>query len=143
MMYFIKWKKVLWGAAILLCFGVFSDKIGLSRADAADKPILTSAVMCEDVQNRQPLNEGVVFSIGAGKVFCYTVFDAVPENTFITHNWYNRDNLSTKIKLPLQPPRWTTFSAIQLRESDKGPWRVEITDSEGRVLQILRFSVTE
>jgi hypothetical protein len=143
MMYFPKWKTVLWGAAILLCFGAFADKIVLSRAVAANKPSLTAAVMCEDVQDRQPLNEGVVFSIGIGKVFCYTVFDAVPENTYVTHNWYNRDNLSTKIKLQLQAPRWTTYSAIQLRESDKGPWRVEITDSEGRILQVLRFSVTE
>jgi hypothetical protein len=143
MMHYLKWKTVLWGAAILLCLGAFYDKTGLCPAVAASKLILTSAVMCEDVQDRQPLNEGVVFPIGIGKVFCYTVFDEVPENTFIMHNWYNRDNLSTKIKLPLQPPRWTTYSAIQLRESDKGPWRVEITDSEGRVLQILRFSVTE
>lgn len=143
MVYFNKWKMALGGAAILLCLGAFCDTDGLSRAVAADKPLLTSAVMCEDVQERQPLYEGVVFSIGIGKVFCYTLFDPVPEKTYITHNWYNRDNLSTKIKLMLQPPRWTTYSAIQLRESDKGPWRVEIADSEGRILQVLRFSVTE
>ena len=131
------------GAVILLCLGAFCDTDCLNRAAAADKLTLTSAAMCEDVQERLPLYEGVVFSIGIGKVFCYTLFDPVPEKTVITHNWYNRDNLSTKIKLPLQTPRWTTYSAIQLRESDKGPWRVEITDSEGRILQVLRFSVTE
>jgi hypothetical protein len=138
-----KWKLALWGAAFLLCLGAFCDKNGLIMAASAEKLTLTDAVMCEDVQERQPLYEGVVFSIGIGRVFCYTLFDPVPEKTFITHNWYNRDNLSTKIKLMLQPPRWTTYSAIQLRESDKGPWRVEIIDSEGRILQILRFSVTE
>jgi len=143
MLYFQKWMMALGGAAILLCLCDFCVKDGLSGAAAAEKPILTTAVMCEDVQDRQPLYEGVVFSIGIGRVFCYTLFDPVPEKTVVTHNWYNRDNLSTKIKLSLQPPRWTTYSAIQLRESDKGPWRVEITDSEGRILQVLRFSVTE
>jgi hypothetical protein len=143
MLYFQKWMMALGGAAILLCLCDFCDKDGLSGAAAAEKPILTTAAMCEDVQDRQPLYEGVVFSIGIGRVFCYTLFDPVPEKTVITHNWYNRDNLSTKIKLPLHPPRWTTYSAIQLRESDKGPWRVEITDSEGRILKVLRFSVTE
>ncbi len=143
MVYFKKWKMALGGVAIVLCLGAFCDKYGLSMAAAADKLMLTSAVMCEDVQDRQPLYEGVVFSVGIGKVFCYTLFDPVPEKTVITHNWYNRDSLSTIIKLSLHPPRWTTYSAIQLRESDKGPWRVEITDSEGRILQILRFSVTE
>jgi hypothetical protein len=143
MVYFNKWKMAMGGAAILLCLGAFCDKDGLNWVAAADKLTLTSAVMCEDVQERLPLYEGVVFSIGIGKVFCYTLFDPVPEKTYIMHNWYNRDNLSTKIKLPLQTPRWTTYSAIQLRESDKGPWRVEITDSEGQILQVLRFSVTE
>jgi len=143
MLYFQKWKMVLGGAAILLFLGAISDKNGVNGAVAADKLTLTTAVMCEDVLERQPIYEGVVFSIGTGRVVCYTLFDPVPEKTFITHNWYNRDNLSTKIKLPLQPPRWTTYSAIQLRESDKGPWRVEITDSDGQILQILRFSVTE
>ena len=143
MVYFNKWKMALGGVAILLCLGAFCDKNGLSRAAAADKLILTSAVMCEDVQDRLPLYEGVVFSIGIGRVVCYTLFDPVPEKTHIMHNWYNRENLSTKIKLSLQPPGWTTYSAIQLRESDKGPWRVEITDSDGRLLQVLRFSVTE
>ena len=143
MVYFQKWKMVPGVVAILLFLCVFSDKDGLSRAVAADQLILTSAVMCEDVRERQPVNEGVLFSIAAGRVVCFTLFDPVPEKTYITHNWYNRDNLSTKIKLPLMPPRWTTYSAIQLRESDKGPWRVEITDSDGQILQILRFSVTE
>ena len=143
MVYFQKWKMVLGGAAILLFLGAFYDKSELCGAADVDKLILTTALMCEDVQDRQPLNEGVVFSIGTGKVFCYTVFNTVPEATYVMHNWYNRDNLSTKIKLQLQPPRWTTYSAIQLRESDKGPWRVEITDSDGRLLQVLRFSVTE
>ncbi len=143
MVYFQKWKMVLGGAATLLCLGAFCDKDGLSGAVAAEKLTITSAVMCEDVQDRLPLYEGVVFSIGTGRVVCYTLFDPVPEKTVITHNWYNRDNLSTKIKLPLLPPRWTTYSAIQLRESDKGPWRVEITDSDGQILQVLRFSVTD
>jgi hypothetical protein len=143
MVYFQKWKMVPGAVAILLFLCVFSDKDGLSRAVAADQLILTSAVMCEDVRERQPVNEGVLFSIAAGRVVCFTLFDPVTEKTYITHNWYNRDNLSTKIKLPLMPPRWTTYSAIQLRESDKGPWRVEITDSDGQILQILRFSVTE
>jgi hypothetical protein len=96
MVYFNKWKMAMGGAAILLCLGAFCDKDGLNWAAAADKLTLTSAVMCEDVQERLPLYEGVVFSIGIGKVFCYTLFDPVPEKTVITHNWYNRDNLSTK-----------------------------------------------
>jgi hypothetical protein len=30
-----------------------------------------------------------------------------------------------------------------LRETDKGPWRVEISDQNGRVFSTLRFSITD
>jgi len=109
----------------------------------APKLQLVTAVMCEDVVNRLPYNEAVVFSIAGGKVSCFTLFDPVLERTAVYHNWYYRDNLSTKIKLLVNPPRWATYSSIQLREADKGPWRVEVTDSEGNVLQTIRFSITD
>ena len=31
----------------------------------------------------------------------------------------------------------------QLREADRGTWRVEITDKEGNIFKILRFSITD
>ena len=110
---------------------------------ATHDPVLLHAIMCEDIQGQTPINDGVVFSIAIGKINCYTSFEQIIDKTAVYHNWYYRDELSTKIKLLLIPPRWSTFSAIQLREADKGPWRVEITDAEGKVLKILRFSVTD
>ncbi|MBW1746394.1 MAG: DUF2914 domain-containing protein, partial [Deltaproteobacteria bacterium] len=35
------------------------------------------------------------------------------------------------------------FSSIQFREADKGLWRVEITDPEGNIFHVLRFSITD
>jgi hypothetical protein len=32
---------------------------------------------------------------------------------------------------------------MHLRKNDKGPWRVEITDEQGNIFQILRFSITD
>lgn len=104
---------------------------------------LVETVMCEEIKDYTPQNRAIVFSIGIGRVSCFTSFDPVPEKTFIYHNWFHRDKLSTKIKLFLQPPRWSTFSGIQLREADKGPWRLEITDQEGNTLHVLRFSITD
>ncbi len=99
--------------------------------------------MCEGIKELTPENQAIVFSITIGRVSCFTSFDPVPEETFIYHNWFCRDRLSTRIKLSLQPPRWSTFSSIQLREADQGPWRVEVTDQDGRILHLLRFSITD
>lgn len=104
---------------------------------------LTDAIMCEEVKEYLPGHNNVVFSTSLGKAVCYTSFDPVPEKLTISHNWFRRDVLSTSIKLDLNPPRWATYSTIQLREADKGPWRVEITDPEGKIMKTLRFSITD
>ncbi|MBN1105268.1 MAG: DUF2914 domain-containing protein [Deltaproteobacteria bacterium] len=99
--------------------------------------------MCESVKDYAPLNQGIVFSAGIGKVICYNVFDPVPQKTVIYHNWVDKDQLSSKQRLTLHPPRWSTFSSIQLREGDRGPWRVEVMDGMGRILSVLRFSIVD
>lgn len=116
----------------------------LGPAQAADQgPKLVDAVMCEGVRDLAPVSQAAVFSIAVGKVSCFSSFDPVPRQTFIYHRWYYRDELSTKKKLFLKPPSWSTYSSIQLREADKGPWRVEITDEKGQMFKTLRFSVTD
>jgi len=104
---------------------------------------LVQAVMCEDIQDQLPQNPTVVFSIERRKAVCFTTFDPVSQKTDIYHHWFHRNRSSAKIKLTLKPPRWSTYSSIQFREEDIGPWRVEITDAQGKIFQVLRFSITE
>ena len=114
-----------------------------SSAPYVQGPTLAHAAMCEGVKDHTPQNEAIVFSVILGKVFCFTDFDPVPKSTFVYHKWFQRDTLVVKVRLSLQPPRWSTFSRILLQESSKGPWKVEITDQEDRPLRTLRFSVTD
>ena len=104
---------------------------------------LFQAVMAEEVVANAPRNPTIAFSVNQRKAVCYTAFNEVPQKAIIYHNWFHRDVPSAKIRLTLNPPRWSTFSSIQLRKTDIGPWRVEITDEGGRVLDVLRFSVTD
>jgi len=99
--------------------------------------------MCEEVVDNTPSNPTMVFSAGKEKAVCFSLFDPVPQKTVIYHNWYHRDIPSARIQLTLNPPRWSTHSSIQLRKTDIGPWRVEITNEKGKVLGVLRFSVTD
>ena len=107
------------------------------------KAALIQAIVCEEVKDGIPYNASVAFSISAGKIYCFTFFDSITEEMPIYHHWIFRDRPSARIRLSLKPSRWATFSSIQLREADKGPWRVEITYASGRVFKILRFSVTD
>lgn len=104
---------------------------------------LSQAAICEALEAFQPLNISAVFSVRTGSVMCFTAFDVVPRETGIFHDWIRRDNLVFSKKLVLKPPRWSSVSSIQLREADKGPWRVEVRDADGRLLRVLRFSITD
>jgi hypothetical protein len=141
-----RWIIVLF---VILCADLFSShwafsqSIQNSKSSTTQKMLRTSkALMCEEIKDFTCRNPAVVFSMKIGKVSCYSSFDPVPEKMFIYHKWFHRDNLSTTKRLTLHPPRWGTYSSIQLRETDKGPWRVEISDQNGNLLRILRFSIT-
>ncbi len=137
---------------VLVIFFCFAQNIYGAEGDKKsaeplpEKPFpltLVNAVMCEDLKNLEPDNEMVVFSVAHGSVICFTAFDPVPEKTVVHHNWFKRDQSEKKLKLTLKPPKWSSFSKIKIRNMDVGPWRVEITDSEGKIFKTLRFSVTE
>jgi hypothetical protein len=104
---------------------------------------LVEAVMCEEIKDHIPQDLTTVFSIERRTAVCFTAFDPVPQQAVIYHRWFHRDTPSARVKLTLKPPRWSTYSSIQLRAEDIGPWRVEITDAQGNIFHVLRFSVTE
>lgn len=131
---------------INICFpaqAVPQDKEDHSSGTRLNRLTLVEATMCDRIQEQAPMNRAIVFPVTIGKVLCFSFFDPVPEETFIHHYWFHRDKFITRIKLSLKPPRWSTFSSVQLREADKGPWRVEIRGQEGHILRILRFSITD
>jgi DUF2914 family protein len=132
----------------LLCCLSFSPTISAQEEDikqsaGPEKLSLVQAVMCEDVREGSPKNQAIVFSVRLGKVICFTSFDHVPEKTFIYQDWFYMDEPKSRVRLSLSPPKWSTFSKRNLRESEKGPWRVEVTDSEGKILKTLRFSIVD
>lgn len=104
-----------------------------SQSNSSDTPAdsltLIQAEMCEDIQGQAPTNTTTVFSIERRKAICFTSFDPGPGKTVIYHHWFHRDRPSARIRLTLKPPRWSTYSSIQFRAEDLGPWRVEITST--------------
>ncbi|WP_462268980.1 DUF2914 domain-containing protein [Desulfobacter sp.] len=114
-------------------------------AGLADQPrmILANAVVCEGISNFRPVNPAVVFSVSQGEVFCFSEFDPVYEKTAIFHNWYKKDKLIFSMRLVLSVPKWSSFSRVQMRDADRGPWRVEIRDQENNILKTLRFSMSD
>ena len=128
---------------LLLTFGallLFPISAGSQSGKAIE---LVGAVMCEDIKGNIPQDPTTVFSVERRTAVCFTAFDPVPREAVIFHHWFPRDIPSARVNLTLKPPRWSSYSSIQLRAEDIGPWRVEITDDQGNIFHVLRFSVTE
>ena len=138
--------KMKFGFAVVSCLWLIAGSVNVvhSKSKTSDQGMkLVRALMCQFIEAYEPKHTAVAFSINTGKVSCYTTFDNIKNPTHAFHKWYRRDALVTTKRLTLKPPSWSTYSSIQLREADKGPWRVEIRDARNRLMQTLRFSVTE
>jgi len=136
-------RKISLNIIAALMFVVPSNVWAQNVSAHPDEPTLVRAAMCESIEKFEPINHAVVFSIDIGRLSCFTEFDPVPKQTVIYHQWYHRRVLISKKQLTINPPRWSTFSSMQLRETDKGPWRIDITDVNGNIFRTLRFSITD
>lgn len=145
--------KVFFGISRIFWVCLMITTAGIPRAWAQDPvpemesvpdpPVLVQAQMCEAIEKFMPVNSAVVFSISLGRVYCFTAFDPVYEESVVYHRWYRQDRLVSNARLVLNPPKWASFSSMQLRPADKGPWRVEIVDSRESLIKTLRFSISD
>jgi hypothetical protein len=134
----------------LICLALCLSSQALAQDQEEALPVkppqvltLIQAVMCEGLRGIVPLNEAEVFSIRREKVHCFFDFALVPEKTSIRVSWYLRDVRRLNRRYTLYPPQWSVVDSIELRDADKGPWRVEVRDADGNILETLRFSITD
>lgn len=136
--------EVLTGCLLFIILAALFSEASAQESGGAEKKLtITKAVMCEEIKDYEPHNQAAVFSISMGKVYCFTAFIQVPSDMFVYHSWYRRDRLITTKRLSLKTPEWAVFSTIQLRQADKGPWRVEVKDHNGGVIDVIKFSITD
>jgi Tfp pilus assembly protein PilO len=104
--------------------------------------ILTSKV-CKKVKNNQPLYPGKRFPSDIGKVYCHSLLNNhTGKYKDIYHIWYMNDNLKAKVRIRVREGgEIPAVSQRQVAKSDKGTWRIEITDSDKKILDTVIFEV--
>jgi hypothetical protein len=118
---------------ILLIFSV-------NRADAQG---LTAeqTVICKNVVNRAPVDAGNSFAMPIDKIFCFTKIVGADQPTEITHVWYFDGTERDRVTLSVGGNPWRTYSSKRLRQSDVGPWHVDVLDAGGNMLDRVAFIV--
>ena len=105
--------------------------------------IVLESKMCQKVKNNQPIKPGTQFPLDIGKVFCHSLLNNNSgKHSDIYHIWYLNGDLKAKVRIRIRSGK--EIPAISHREfgnSDKGRWRIEITDGDKKILDTIIFEL--
>ena len=112
------------------------------KAEAAAKEIsLARAVVGTGVENMEPVGAAATFPASTEKVFCFVEANNIPKDMEISFVWSQGGKEVRKINVPVKAgPKWRTWAHKNVA-SQKGDWKVEIKDAEGKVLKEVKFKV--
>lgn len=102
---------------------------------------VVESVICRQIVDRMPMDEGNLIPAGTHQVFCFTRIEGATGETAITHNWYYAGSLKASVVLPVRSSPWRTWSSKTLLPEWTGEWMVEVLAEDGTALESLSFQV--
>ncbi len=98
-------------------------------------------VIATSVENREPQGVAEVFPATTEKVYCFIEARNIAQDSQVVLVWYHGNNEMLRTPLNLrQGFRWRTYAYKNLHGM-KGEWRVDLLDSEGKLLKSVSFKV--
>lgn len=112
-----------------------------SICPAEEKPGMSveQIVFCTSVENMAPRGESSQFFSSIDQVFCFTRINGAIDTTSVTHVWYYNDKEMARVELPVKSPLWRTWSSKRMIDAWDGTWRVDVTSSDGQVMESREF----
>lgn len=106
-------------------------------------PAVDELLLCRAVVDREPVEADTIFPDIVGKIYCFTKIMGAQEPVTISHVWYFNDREKARTDLEVRSKNWRTWSSKKILKGWIGNWRVDIVNSEGKVLASQEFTVTE
>ncbi len=132
---------LLWGVRAVVVVFCFLIPFA-AQAQEPSTVTVASAVICQQIVNREAVDAGTSFAVSAGKLYCLSKIADIQDSTQIVHVWYYGDTERARVTLNVNPPSWRTYSSKIIQPHEIGAWRVEIQDSSGNVLETVPFETT-
>jgi len=112
------------------------------KAESAPKEMgIARAVVGTGVEKMEPVGVAETFPAATEKVFCFLEVNNIPKDMEVSFVWSQGGKEMRKISLPLKAgPKWRTWAHKNVA-GQKGDWKVEIKDAEGKVLKEVKFKV--
>lgn len=103
---------------------------------------VVEAAACTDLKGRTPQGCGESFEWSTDRVYIWNRIQCESPPAAIRHVYYFKGAKVNDIELNVNSSHWRTWSYKTLSdESYIGPWRVDITSEDGRVLKSVEFEI--
>lgn len=102
---------------------------------------VTEIVITSKIVKGKPIDSIRRLSSATDKnLYCF-IRTSAPEggDTKIRHVWYNGDSKAGEFDLSVSGGNWRTYSKKLIRKGWAGEWRVEVLDSNGKLLKSVKF----
>jgi hypothetical protein len=132
--------------ALFTVWVIFSVAYGQEKGkqEGAPKEVTFTVkrlVVGTGVENSEPVGAAETFPASTEKVYSFLEAADIAKDTEVSFVWSNGGKEILKTTLPLKAgARWRTYANKNLGGL-KGDWKVEIKDSDGKVLKDVKFKV--
>jgi len=134
----------IFGLAAIALLGVTPLALGQEKPKGeatAKEMAITRVVVGTGVENREPVGAAETFPASTEKVYCFIEAADIGKDTELSFIWFLGDKEMRKINMPLRAgPKWRTWTYKNIG-GQKGGWKIEIKDAEGKLLKEVKFKV--
>ena len=114
-----------------------------SQSNVYHEIVIRDSKICKNISNNKPSDAGTKFSTDIGRVYCHSLLDNNDQKSnAVYHNWYMNGQLKAKVRIRIKSGK--NIPAISYRDiqnSDAGEWKVEIIDSDKKILETIIFEL--
>ena len=83
-----------------------------------------------------------ISSTSVKALYCFTrIVNPGGEETTVKHVWYKDEKPVSEQVLKVRGEKWRTWSKRQVDRGSAGDWRVDVTDSGGKLLKSVKFRI--
>ena len=117
--------------------------IPAAGAQEANTVQIVAAAICKDVVDREAVDIGTQFSNSVSRLYCFTKAVSTEIPTEIVHVWSYGDVERARVSLAVRAATWRTYSSKAIQSHEIGPWRVDVLDTSGNLLETINFEITQ
>jgi len=136
-------KKMVSFSGVMVCLVSLCLLIPAAGAQEASKVQVVAAAICKNVVDREAVDIGTQFSNSVPRLYCFTKAVSTQIPTELVHVWSYGDVERARVSLAVNAASWRTYSSKAIQSHEIGPWRVEVLDASGNLLETINFEITQ